>query len=41
MKISDGAMNPDFEIDAVHPNINGYKVMEMVLLETLGKKISD
>lgn len=41
MKTDDGAMIPEYETDAVHPNIKGYKVMEMVLLETLGKKISD
>lgn len=36
MKTDDGAMVPDYERDAVHPNINGYKVMEKVLLATLG-----
>lgn len=37
MKTEDGAMIPAFETDAVHPNLDGYKVMEKVLLETLGK----
>jgi alpha-galactosidase len=37
MKTEDGAMVPAYETDAVHPNIEGYKVMEKVLLETLGK----
>lgn len=37
MQTPDGALKPDFETDAVHPNLAGYKVMEKVLLETLGK----
>ena len=37
MKTPEGAMIPAFETDAVHPNPDGYKVMEKVLLETLGK----
>ncbi len=36
MKTEDGALRPEFETDAVHPNLAGYKVMEAVLLETLG-----
>ena len=36
MKTEDGAMIPAYEADAVHPNIEGYKVMEEVLLKTLG-----
>ncbi len=37
MKTDDGAMNPDFETDAVHPNLAGYKVMEALLLKVLGQ----
>ena len=37
MQTPDGALKPEFETDAVHPNLAGYKVMEKVLLETLGK----
>jgi len=36
MCAEDGAMIKDYQNDAVHPNLNGYKVMEKVLLETLG-----
>ena len=35
MQTPDGAMQPEFETDAVHPNLAGYKVMEEVLLKTL------
>lgn len=31
----DGALNPAYAQDAVHPNIDGYKVMERVLLQTV------
>ncbi|MBO4467521.1 MAG: glycoside hydrolase family 97 catalytic domain-containing protein [Bacteroidales bacterium] len=31
----DGAMKPEYETDAVHPNLAGYKVMEQQLLSTL------
>ena len=31
----DGALKPEFETDAVHPNLAGYKVMEEALLKTL------
>jgi len=35
MQTPDGALQPEFETDAVHPNLAGYKVMEEVLLKTL------
>ena len=35
MRDADGAMDAAYVIDAVHPNIAGYKVMERVLLEVL------
>ena len=35
MKTADGAMDPTYITDAVHPNLAGYKVMEKVLLEVL------
>ena len=31
----DGALNPDYALDAVHPNLEGYHVMERVLLQTV------
>ena len=31
----DGAMHPDYAHDAVHPNLEGYHVMERVLLQTV------
>ena len=31
MKTPDGAMRPEFQKDAVHPNLEGYKAMEAVL----------
>ena len=34
MRTPEGAMDPRYETDAVHPNTEGYKVMERVLLET-------
>ena len=37
MMTPEGGLIPEFETDAVHPNLAGYKVMEKVLLETLGK----
>lgn len=37
MKTEDGALRPEFAKDAVHPCLEGYKVMEEVLLATLGK----
>ena len=37
MMTPEGGMIPAYETDAVHPNLAGYKVMEKVLLETLGK----
>ncbi|MBR6346201.1 MAG: glycoside hydrolase family 97 catalytic domain-containing protein [Bacteroidales bacterium] len=36
MKTPDGAMKPELELDAVHPNLEGYKVMEKVLLGVIG-----
>ena len=35
MKTADGAMIPSLARDAVHPNLEGYKVMEEVLKKTL------
>lgn len=35
MKTADGAMDPAYITDAVHPNLAGYKVMEKILLEVL------
>ena len=35
MRTEDGAMRPELEKDAVHPNLAGYKVMEEVLLGVL------
>ena len=37
MVVEGGAMDPRYVIDAVHPNIDGYKVMEAVLLATIRK----
>ena len=37
MMTPEGGMIPAYETDAVHPNLAGYKVMEKVLLETIGK----
>lgn len=36
MKTEEGGMLPEFETDAVHPNLEGYKVMEKVLSAVLG-----
>ena len=36
MRTEDGAMDPAYVTDAVHPNLAGYKVMEKVLLDLLG-----
>ena len=33
MKTADGALAPAYARDAVHPNLNGYKVMEKALLD--------
>ena len=38
MAMEDGGMNPAFETDAVHPNLDGYKVMEEELLKVLKVK---
>ncbi len=35
----DGAMDPRYEQDAVHPNLAGYKVMEKALLEVLSQPL--
>ncbi len=37
MKTEDGALKPEYARDAVHPNLEGYKVMEAELLKVLGK----
>ena len=37
MATEDGALKAEYARDPVHPNLEGYKVMEAVLLETLGK----
>ena len=35
LRTPDGGMDPRYETDAVHPNLDGYKVMEKALLEVL------
>lgn len=37
MKDADNALDAAYVTDAVHPNLAGYKVMEKLLLEVLGK----
>ena len=37
LRIPDGSMDPRYETDAVHPNKDGYKVMEQTLLSVLEK----
>ena len=35
LRIEDDSMNPDYQQDPVHPNLEGYKVMEKALLDVL------
>lgn len=33
LRTPEGGMDPRYETDAVHPNLEGYKIMEQTLLE--------
>ena len=37
LRTPDGAMDPRYETDAVHPNLEGYKIMEQTLLSVFEK----
>ena len=39
LRTPDGALDPAYALDSVHPNLAGYKVMEKVLLEAVGLKV--